>query len=170
MQDPHRLPTSERNVAPSEAGRVRASFSSMEEARDAIERLEDEGVPADAINLTGGVNEEGGGYDSERHLFSDLTKAALIGGAIGAVVGAILGALLTIPFPEVGLVLAAVLGAIFGAGAGGAIGGLSATKYNSRAWSETYEAVPEGRVTVEVAHADGEVVEDARKVLDELGR
>lgn len=165
MQDPDRPPTSGRNVGPSEADRIHATFKSMEKAREAIESLEDGGVPAEAITLTGGVDEEGGGYDSERHLFSDLTKAALVGGAIGAVVGGVLGALLTIPFPEIGLLLAAVLGAIFGAGAGGAIGGLSATRYNSRAWTDTYEAVPEGRVTVEVAHADGAIVEDARKIF-----
>lgn len=152
---------------PPGAQTARASFSSMEEARRAVERLEIGGVPSEAIALAGDVSEEQAGYDSERHMFSDLGKAVVIGGAIGALAGAVLGALLTIPFPGLGLIWAAVFGAIFGAGVGGSIGGLSATKYNSPAWTETYEAVPEGPVTIEVAHSDPEIVTRAREILDD---
>jgi outer membrane lipoprotein SlyB len=111
------------------------------------------------------VEEAGAGYETERRLFSDVTRAVLLGGAIGAVLGGVLGALIAIPVEGIGLVLAAVLGAVFGAGVGGSAGGLGATKYNSPAWAETYEAEPHGDVVVVVAHADAEVVDYARRIL-----
>lgn len=159
--------TARQDPPPAGTETARASFASMEEARSAIERLESGGVPADAIVLAGEVNEEAAGYDSERHLFSAVGRGILVWGAIGAVAGAILGALFTIPFSELGLVWAAVLGGIFGAGVGGSIGGLMATKYNSPAWTETYQAVPEGQVTVEVAHSDSQIVSRARGILSD---
>ena len=159
--------TARQDPPPPGAATARASFSSMDEAREAVERLESGGVPSEAIALAGDVSEERAGYDSERHMFSDVGKAVVIGGAIGAVAGAVLGALFTIPFSELGLIWSAVFGAVFGAGEGGSIGGLSATKYNSPAWTETYEAVPEGPVTIEVAHSDPEVVDRAREILDD---
>lgn len=157
--------TARQDPPPRGARTASASFATMDEARDAVERLESGGVPSEAIALAGEMNEERAGYESERHMFSDVGKAALIGGAIGAAVGAILGLLFTIPFPDLGLIWAAIFGAIFGAGVGGSIGGLSATKYNSPAWTETYEAVPEGQVTIEVAHSDPEIVSRARDIL-----
>jgi hypothetical protein len=157
--------TARQDPPPAGAETARASFSTMDEARSAVERLETGGVPADAIALAGDVNEERAGYDSERHLFSDVGKAVVVWGGLGAIAGAILGALFTIPFPELGLVWAAVFGGIFGAGVGGSIGGLMATKYNSPAWTETYQAVPEGPVTIEVAHSDNEIVSRARDIL-----
>lgn len=158
--------TARQDPPPAGAEAARASFSNMDEARRAVERLETGGVPADAIALAAAVDEERAGYDSERHVFSDVGKAVLVWGVMGAVAGAILGVLFTIPFPELGLVWAAIFGGIFGAGVGGSIGGLMATKYNSPAWTETYQAVPEGPVTIEVAHSDSEIVSRARDIFE----
>lgn len=159
-------PTSRHDPPPAGAHQVSGSFDSMTEARRAIENLEEAGVPPESITLTGGVDEEAGGYHSERRFLGDVTRAAVAGGTAGAIVGAILGALLTLAFPDAGLALPAALGAIFGAGVGGTAGGLSATKYNSPAWTETYEAAAKDEVTVEVAHADADVVEKARETIE----
>jgi hypothetical protein len=159
-------PTSRHDPPPPGAHSVSGAFGSMTDARRVIEDLEEAGVPPEAISLTEGVDEEAGGYDSERRFLGDVTRATVAGATAGAIVGAILGALVTLAFPDAGLALAAVLGAIFGAGVGGTAGGLSATKYNSPAWTETYEAAAEDEVTVEVAHADADVVEKAREIIE----
>lgn len=161
------MPSTPRHEPPPPgAHRVSGSFDSMTDARREIENLEEAGIPPEAISLTEGVDDEAGGYDSERRFLGDVTRAAVAGGAVAAIVGAIIGALVALAFPGAGLVLPAVLGAIFGAGVGGTAGGLSATKYNSPAWTETYEAAAEDEVTVEVAHADPDVVEKARRTLE----
>lgn len=159
-------PTPRHDPPPPGAHRVSDSFDSMTDARRVIEKLEEAGIPPEAISLTEGVDEEAGGYNSERRFLGDVTRAAVTGGATGAIIGAILGALVTLAFPGAGLALPAVLGAIFGAGVGGTAGGLSTTKYNSPAWTETYEAVAEDEVTVGVANGDAGVVEKARRTME----
>lgn len=159
--------TARQDPPPAGAHTAHASFATMDEARGAVERLESGGVPSEAIALAGQVSEEKAGYDSERHLFSDVGRAVVVGAAIGAAAGAVMGLLFTIPFPDLGVIWAVVFGGIFGAGVGGSIGGLMATKYNSPAWTQTYEAVSEGEVTIEVAHADPEVIDRAREILSE---
>jgi hypothetical protein len=90
----------------------------------------------------------------------------IVGGALGIVAGALLGVVVAAILPGVSFLLACGLAAIFGAGVGGAAGGMSVAKYNSPAWTETYETVEEGQVAVGVHHAESSVVDSAEEVLE----
>lgn len=149
---------------------VLASVVDMESARRLIEDLEEHGIPPGALALLGAGPEAGheaaGGGEAESAAFDDVTKSALSGGAAGAAAGGILGSLVTLAVPGAGILVAGGLGAVFGAGVGGAAGGMAVAKYNSEAWTATYETVQRGDVAVGVHHADRGVVEAAREVID----
>lgn len=149
---------------------VLASVVDLEAARLLIEDLEEHGIPPGSLALLGAAPEAGheaaGGGEAESAAFDDVTKSALSGGVGGAAAGGILGSLVTLVVPGAGILVAGGLGAIFGAGVGGAAGGMAVAKYNSDAWSATYETVQRGEVAVGVHHADQGVVEAAREVID----
>lgn len=149
---------------------VLASVADMDQARLLIEDLEEHGIPPGSLALLGAASEAGheaaGGGEAESSAFDDVTKSALAGGAIGAATGGILGSLVTLAVPGAGILVAGGLGAVFGAGVGGAAGGMAVAKYNSDAWSATYETVQRGEIAVGVHHADRAVIEAAHEVID----
>lgn len=147
---------------------VVAGAADVRQAREVIEKMENAGVPPEAIGLIGATpDEESDVPDAEA--FADLAKSVTVGGAGGAVAGGVLGTLVTMVIPGIGPVVAAGLGAIFGAAVGGAAGGISQTKYASPAWLETFETVERGEVAVGVHHATESVVDDAERVMSEAG-
>lgn len=149
---------------------VVAAVADLEAARLLIEDLEEHGIPPGALALLGaapeGGHEAAGGGEAESAAFDDVTKSAIAGGAVGAATGGILGSLVTLALPGTGILVAGGLGAVFGAGVGGAAGGMAVAKYNSDAWSATYETVQLGEVAVGVHHADRSVIDAARQIID----
>lgn len=150
---------------------VVASTAEMSVARALIEDLEEHGVPPRAIALIGAapggsMDDTTPGGDAETEAIDDLGRSVAVGGAAGAAAGGVLGSAVTLAIPGVGLVVAAGLGAIFGAGVGGSAGGMSVAKYNSPAWTETFETVERGEVAVGVHHADRSVVDAAAEIIE----
>jgi hypothetical protein len=149
---------------------VVASVREMDQARVLIEDLEEHGVPPVSIALLGvapggsmdGTERQG---EAETHALTQLAKSVIVGGGLGIVAGALLGAVVAAVLPGVSFLLACSLAAIFGAGVGGAAGGMSVAKYNSPAWTDTYETVEEGEVAVGVHHAESSVVDAAEEVF-----
>jgi hypothetical protein len=149
---------------------VVASVQDMDGARVLIEDLEEHGVPPGAIALVGvgpggSMDETEPGGEAETHALTQLAKSVIVGGGLGIVAGVLLGVVVAAVLPGVSFILACSLAAIFGAAVGGAAGGMSVAKYNSPAWTETYETVEEGEVSVGVHHAESSVVDAAEEVL-----
>jgi hypothetical protein len=142
-------------------------FASVDDARAAVRRLHDQGVPAGDISVV--ANSETG-IDS-RDVASDVAADAGIGAALGGIGGLLLG-FTAILIPGVGPALAAGprLAAIGGAGvgalAGGLIGALSEAGVPEEEARGYAESIRSGNVMVTVRCA-GTDAERARRILDQ---
>ena len=141
-------------------------FESVGDARAAVRRLRDAGVPADDISV---VATEETGIDS-RDVASDVAADAGIGAALGGIGGLLLG-FTAILIPGVGPALAAgpLLAALGGAGVGALAGGLIGALNDAGVPEEEArgyaESIRGGNVLVTVRCA-GTDAEQARQVLD----
>ena len=133
-------------------------FPSVEAAHEAVRRLRDAGIPADAISVVA------------RDVASDVAADAGIGAALGGIGGLLLG-FTAILIPGIGPavaggpLLAALGGAGVGALAGGLIGALSEAGVPDEDARAYAESIRRGNVLVTVRASSADA-EPARQILD----
>lgn len=154
-----------------------AHFSTIEEGRDALLRLEKAGIDGARLGFLAldrtdhePTAEEQSPDDEEQG--RKIVGRTAAGGAAGTGIGALAAAGVAALIPGIGPVLGAgVLGAAIGGGAaGGALGGIWAGFTGmgaSRAWEETFAHVKEGRAVVGVHSDDTDEIAKAIEVLRE---
>ena len=147
-----------------------ASAPDTEQARALIEELESNGVPDTAIALVAvGIEKQSDPNESiaDSEAFSDLFMAVIRGGFIWGLGGVILGVLVSTFITDLSWAWGGLFGFLFGAAVGGAYGGMTVARYNSPAWTETYEITEVGDPSVGVHHRDQSVVDLAQDVLQQ---
>lgn len=170
--DQHGRPDLDTNRPPQARHSVTASVEDTEAARVLMQELEEQGVPPNAISITGVTpREDEATHDEmpEAEAFGDTSRWVVIGAAVGGVIGGVLGAVSVLVIPNISLFWAIVLGVIFGSAVGGAIGGMRVAQYNSPAWRETYEVSDSNGVEVGVHDGDPEVVDRAAEIMRRHG-
>lgn len=155
---------------------VTARYPDMPEARRAIEGLEEQGVEADDISLTGEAAAEAQVQDTPERdrIFLDRTarlgvRGIFFGGGMGLLLGLVFGfgtaVLAGGPMPEGMAILAFALGGML-AGAGvGLLVSFLANQKQSQAW-ETALSDVSGPVTVGVHTEDAAMFTTAATVLE----
>jgi hypothetical protein len=156
---------------------VMAVFTGMEEARGAIQALEQHGLEARKISLVGPgpeeAKEETDTTDRDSGIAGDVGKRATVGAAAGGAVGGTAGFLAgaaAFSIPGVGPVIGAGIwaAALTGAGVGGVIGGVAGGLSGldmGEAGELTYESLRARRVVVMVHADEEEEAAAAEKVL-----
>ncbi|MPZ89022.1 MAG: hypothetical protein GEU81_13325 [Nitriliruptorales bacterium] len=150
---------------------VTARYPDMVRARRAVEGLEEQGVEADDISLTGEAAAEAQTQDTPqrdriflKHTVRTALRGIMFGGGIGLVLGLLFGFATVVftarPMPEgMAIVGFAAGGAVAGAGVGLLVSFLARQK-QSQAW-ETSLADVSGPVTVGVHSDDAAMFETA---------
>jgi len=149
------------------AHNVVAAFAGLEPAREAVLKLERDGVAADAIALLGARTDPESDEIDDPRAEADLPTRVVTGAATGAAGAGAIGALSALVIPGIGPVVAAGIWAVAGATAGGVIGGVSGMG-GSEAWRQTFTAVESGNVAVGVHSNDPEVVDRGYEILADL--
>lgn len=149
------------------AHNVVAAFAGLEPAREAVLKLERDGVAADAIALLGARTDPESDEIDDPQAEADLPTRVVTGAATGAAGAGVIGALSALVIPGIGPVVAAGIWAVAGATAGGVIGGVSGMG-GSEAWRQTFTAVESGNVAVGVHSDEPEVVDRGYEVLADL--
>lgn len=145
---------------------VVAAVASLEDARHLIERLETDGVDADAISLLGAYSAEEGddvAAASEDEAPTRVAKAATTGAVAGASAAAAAGVLL--PIPGLGPVITGGLWSVFGAAAGATYSAPSRMGV-SEAWRHTFETVRDGNFAVGVHSTAKPTVDKAEGIME----
>ncbi|MDX3924944.1 MAG: hypothetical protein QHC90_03925 [Shinella sp.] len=156
---------------------VTGLFGTYGDARQAVTRLEETGIPSEYISIVSNTSK-----DESYSQDSMATEGAGTGAGLGAIAGGA-GGLLTglglIAIPGVGPVVAAgwltatAAGAAAGAVAGGAVGGLVGAMINSGVSEEDAHVYAEGirrGGTMIVAKVDEGLVADAEAILQQANR
>jgi hypothetical protein len=156
---------------------VMAVFNNLEEAREAIQALEQHGLEARKVSLVGPgpeeVREETDTAERDSRIAGDVGKRAAVGAAAGGAVGGTAGFLAgaaAFSIPGIGPVIGAGIwaAALTGAGVGGVIGGVAGGLSGldmGEAGELTYESLKASRVVVAVHAEDEEEAATAEKVL-----
>ncbi len=157
---------------------VVATFADMEQARSAVEALDNAGIEGEDISLLGTQVEEAR-KDPDTKLrdmeaTQTIAKRAGAGAAAGTAVGALAG-VAAFAIPGVGPVLgagmlAAVIGgSVAGASVGGMVGGVAGVSMEED-WDLTFnESIRAGRVLVAVHAAEKGDVDKAAEVFEKEG-
>ncbi|HEY4397544.1 MAG TPA: hypothetical protein VGO28_07700 [Acidimicrobiia bacterium] len=147
-----------------------AEFRSPEDARAAIEALEQHGIDGGEIGVPAPPR------DAPRQAVDRRTLLHISGRfgrgiAVGAVVGAVIFALIGVVFLVVGWPVAAFAGLVLaGAAIGGTTGafiGVERGVAMSEGWEETFHEPPTGDVRLEVQTTSSAEMAKARRVLEE---
>lgn len=147
---------------------VVAAVASLEDARHLIERLETDGVDADAISLLGAYPAEPGeevAAASEDEPPTRIAKAAATGAAVGASAAAAAG--FALPIPGLGPVITGGLWSVFG-GAAGATYAAPSRMGVSQAWRHTFETVRDGNFAVGVHSGAKPTIEKAEEIMQDF--
>lgn len=150
-------------------------FKTVQGARLAADRLEEEGVPKEALGIL--LSPEAREHLAIASKHTKLADGAAAGGVTGGVLGAIVAGVTTvaaIAAPGVGVLAAGPLvamlaGAGVGAAAGGTVGGLIGLGLSETELTRVSDIITDKGVVVTVSSEDRKVLKTAHRVLDEMG-